>query len=137
MPTRLLTWDEAEEARARYRDEDERPTMEALAVEYGIAEFAMWNILHDITYKYPQPSMDDYPGIAYRRTLNVAQNGVYHGNGKSLSWWLRRRGCDQRDINRITARRFRYGSYRPSDRAALMLDASPELTPYALDIAAD
>jgi len=53
--------------------------------------------------------------------------------GVTLDTWLMRRGCDQRTINRITARRFQYGSYRPSDRAALLLDASPELTPYAVD----
>lgn len=52
-------------------------------------------------------------------------------SGTMLSTWLRRRGCDQRTINQITARRFRYGSYRPSDRAALLVDSSPTLTPYA------
>jgi hypothetical protein len=56
--------------------------------------------------------------------------------GQKLDNWLRRRGCDQRTVNRITARRFTYGSYRPSDRAAMLLDSSPELTPYA-EIAAD
>lgn len=53
--------------------------------------------------------------------------------GLSLDTWLRRRGCDQRTINQITARRFRYGSYRPSDRQAIQLDCTPELTPYAAD----
>ena len=53
--------------------------------------------------------------------------------GKTLDSWLRARGCDQRDVNRIMARRFTYGSWRPSDRAALLLDSSPELTPLAAD----
>lgn len=53
--------------------------------------------------------------------------------GKSLDMWLADRGCDQRDINRITARRFTYGSFRPSDRAAMLLDSSPTLTPMAAD----
>ncbi len=52
-------------------------------------------------------------------------------SGLSLSTWLLRRGCDQRAINRIEARRFTYGSYRPADRVAFMLDADPALTPYA------
>lgn len=54
-------------------------------------------------------------------------------SGTMLSTWLRRRGCDQRTINQIEARRFTYGSYRPSDRAALLLDCMPELTEIAAD----
>lgn len=53
------------------------------------------------------------------------------GRGQTLSSWLRRRGCDQRTINRIAARRFTYGSYRPSDRAAQLVDCNPTLTPIA------
>lgn len=70
----------------------------------------------------------------------VSSHHIHGGPGLKLSSWLRRRGCDQRTINQITARRFRYGSYRPSDRAALLVDASPVLTPYAdepLVVAAD
>lgn len=51
--------------------------------------------------------------------------------GKGLRTWKWGPLFDERDINRILARRFSYGSYRPSDRAALLVDASPMLTPYA------
>jgi hypothetical protein len=54
--------------------------------------------------------------------------------GMRLDVWLIRRGCDQRTINRIaTGRKWAYGSYRPSDRAALLTDSSPELTEMAAD----
>ena len=66
--------------------------------------------------------------------VSMAPESVQHRmGGVSLDSWLWRRGCDQRDINRITARRFRYGSFRPSDRAAMLLDSSPELTPMGSD----
>lgn len=57
-----------------------------------------------------------------------------HHAGQCLETWLLRRGCDQRTINRIaTGRKWAYGSYRPSDRAALLTDAAPVLTEMAAD----
>lgn len=129
MPIRSLTWDEAKEVRERYTSGD--MSMRSLAMDYGVGETSICNILAGNTYKRPAKSMDDYPTINQQLRGVVARNGVHDGNGMALSWWLKQRGCDRRDINRITARRFQYGSYRPSDRAARMLDASPELTPYA------
>ena len=62
---------------------------------------------------------------------SFAPHQINGGPGLKLSTWLMRRGCDQRTINQILARRFVYGSFRPSDRAALLVDAAPVLTPYA------
>lgn len=47
--------------------------------------------------------------------------------GMPLSTWLRRRGVSEERIQRTLDRRFRYGAYRPSDRAARL--APLELAP--------
>jgi len=60
----------------------------------------------------------------------------YATAGQTLTSWHWGPLYDQRDINRVLARRFQRGSYRPSDRAALLLDCAPELTPYAPDVLA-
>ena len=57
-----------------------------------------------------------------------------HSRGMSLSSYVQRHGGDERDANRIcNDRRWRYGHYRPSDRAAALVDCTPEMTPYAPD----
>ena len=60
------------------------------------------------------------------------------GRGLSVATHMRRQGFDEHEINQRMAQAFARGSYRPSDRAALLLDAAPILTPFADDaIAAD
>jgi hypothetical protein len=83
--------------------------------------------------------MQPTTGTRYPMVAMAPESVGNHHSGTQLSTWLNRRGCDQRDINRISAgRKWAYGSFRPSDRAALLVDAAPILTPFADDlIAAD
>jgi hypothetical protein len=50
--------------------------------------------------------------------------------GIALTAWLRNRGCHPAVIERIEARRFRYGSYRPSDRAAELVPVEVSATAH-------
>jgi hypothetical protein len=56
--------------------------------------------------------------------------------GLGVLSWLAQRNPDEAMLARRRLTQFQYGSYRPSDRAAILLDASPVLTPYADDLIA-
>lgn len=135
MSQRMLTWDQAVTVRRRHQDGE---TIRSLAKAHSVTEHAIAQLVCNETYKEPERRV--------RTTVDIGKTGPmvsmapesikYRLSGELLQTWLLNRGCDQRDINRITARRFSYGSYRPSDRAAIMLDASPILTPFADDLIA-
>lgn len=138
MAERTLEWGEVQAMR---QCRAEGWTYEQIGNEFGgIPYGTVWDIVNGLLYRDEERQ--------YRTQANTGCNAPMvampsecvgnHHSGQMLSTWLRRRGCDQRTINQITARRFARGSYRPSDRAALLLDCNPELTPYADDqIAAD